>query len=164
MSDFVLSPADLARINLAVDLNAPGGVGVYANAYREVVAINGERAAQGLPTLDPATLYWFERATQINENNPLSAANSFIRGVTVNGLEWNGLDSSNIQGISNRIGQQVLDDINGSGTVPAVGQLLVNDISSALDFGDMTVGGWGGSFYYWNLVYTDPGTGHACPV
>jgi hypothetical protein len=161
-----LSPAEIQRIQNAI---LPGDVpGKYAGAYREILIINQERVQENvlrlelglppLPTLDELTLRWFEGAPEINEGNPNASANTYVRGVTVYGLQWDGRDVPDLQVLSNAIGFSVIEDIIANGGVPAVGQFLLNDINGALATGNVTISGWGGSFYYWDLPYLNPAT------
>ncbi len=53
---------------------------------------------------------WFQKASEINANDPYSAANSFIRNVTAAGLTFDGnpADPQLVQTISNNIGESVV--------------------------------------------------------
>jgi hypothetical protein len=50
----------------------------------------------------------------------------------------------------------VYADINKNNSIPDFSQQLNTDIGKAITTGGMTIGGWGGAFYYWNEPYTDP--------
>lgn len=106
----------------------------------------------------PLAIRWFEGAPEINENNPTTEANTYVRGVTVYGLQWDGRDVPDLQVLSNSIGFRVIEDIIANGGAPAVGEFLLNDINGALSVGNVTISGWGDSFYYWNLPYQSPTT------
>ena len=67
-------------------------------------------------------------------------------------------NAADIQKISNSIGANVASDIAISGTLPPFSRQLNADISAAIKDGHMTIGGWGGAFYFWNAPYTDPQT------
>ncbi|PZO15402.1 MAG: hypothetical protein DCE87_08565 [Betaproteobacteria bacterium] len=103
-------------------------------------------------------IYWFEQATKINAGDTSSPASVFIRAATVAGLAASGAptDAAHIQNISNEIGAKVYTDILDIQAIPDFGRQLNADIRSGTDFGGMTIGGWGGAFYYWNEPYTLP--------
>jgi hypothetical protein len=105
-------------------------------------------------------IYWFEQAAKINAGDTSSPASVFIRAATVAGLASSGAptDAAHIQNISNNIGENVYRDILREQGIPAFEQQLNTDISSAISIGGMTIGSWGGAFYYWNAPYTDPVT------
>lgn len=98
--------------------------------------------------------FWFEQARGINANDSLSAA--FIRTHTEIGLDQTGvarMERLPMQELSNLIGQRVVQDVANSGEVLALPQMLARDIEVALDRGKLQLGGWGGSFYYWDQPY-----------
>ncbi|MBA4315534.1 MAG: hypothetical protein C0422_09435 [Alcaligenaceae bacterium] len=103
-------------------------------------------------------IYWFEQAAKINAGDTSSPASVFIRAATVAGLAASGAptDAVHIQNISNDIGVKVYADISRNQAIPDFGRQLNADIRSGTDFGGMTIGGWGGAFYYWNAPYTLP--------
>ena len=117
------------------------------------MAINSLHVKQCLPGLDDNTIFWFKLAAEINANDAGSSANTYVRDVTIAGLELDGKDTSQVQNISNGIGRAVLDQICANGGVPDVAALLSNDIRGAIENGGQTIGGWGGSFYFWNTPY-----------
>jgi hypothetical protein len=121
----------------------------YAGAYGYIL---GE--IQGLDGVDADTKYWFEKAIEINQNQD-TPANTWIRAFTTKGLALDGITATPemLQGISNSIAQNVISDVLRSGGVPQFNQLVVSDIRVALSSGGQTIGGWGGSSYFWNLPY-----------
>jgi hypothetical protein len=155
------SATDIARIQSKIGAN---GAGKYSAAYREVLVINSERRNAGQPTLDSKTEFWFKNAAEVNENNARSSSNVFIREVTVGGLTIDGKSAGNMQSTSNNIGNGVIQQLDNAKGVPDIGLLIQQDISSALQLGQQTIGGWGGSFYYWNEPYTNPQTGQTTTV
>ncbi len=117
-------------------------------------------------SVDDKTAYWFRNDPDINENNQSSRANVFIRTATASGLARDGVTPTDtlLQSISDRIGARVLADIQLNGAIPNADKLIDTDISVATREFGMTIGGWGGSFYYWNSAYRDPATGAATTV
>lgn len=111
-------------------------------------------------------IYWFEQASRINAGDAASPASVFIREATRQGLIASNQPASNevIDGISNMIAQNVSRDILESGAIPPFSRQLDYDISAAIDQGNMTIGGWGGAFYYWNESWTNPRTGATTTV
>ena len=100
------------------------------------------------------TVFWFEQARGINGDDSLSA--SFIRRHTDNGLDLADVPNSqrlDMQDLSNRIARGVTKDILANGEVAALPEILKKDISVALNDGHVRLGGWGGSFYYWDMPY-----------
>lgn len=105
--------------------------------------------------VDNNTKFWFENASQINRGDNLSASSVFIRSVAENSLRWDGIAGVEMNSLSDRIAQNVLQDIVNQRGIPTLEFLVSRDIAIALDEGGITLGGWGGSFYYWDLPYTD---------
>jgi hypothetical protein len=105
-------------------------------------------------------IYWFEQAGNINSNNAATPASVFIRSATVAGLAANGKPTNDayVQKISNEIGENVFQDIKNGQSIPDFNRQLSRDIGAAVSTGGMTIGGWGGAFYYWKEIYTDPTT------
>ncbi|MBN7827663.1 hypothetical protein J0A66_20700 [Bowmanella dokdonensis] len=123
--------------------------GNYAGAYSYIL---GE--IQGLNGVDDVTKFWFEKAIEINLNKD-TPANTWIRAFTTKGLALDGIIATPemLQGISDSIAQNVITDVLRSGGVPNFNQLVVADIRVALSNGGQTIGGWGGSSYFWDLPY-----------
>ena len=104
--------------------------------------------------------YWFDQAARINAADTQSPASFFIRAATRYGLAANGKSATaaDIQKISDSIGKKVYEDIQNKKALPAFSQQLNADISAAIDKGGMTLGSWGGAFYFWRETYIDPKT------
>ncbi len=160
-----LSAAERALIASKIDFSKT--TGRYAEAYREIVRISDARPI-GQFALTSEEKYWYTKAAEINSDNQNSSANLAIRGITAAGLLWSSTQNSTVQGNSNKIGENVLNDVLGQnivegqplptftqGSTPTLSQLLFKDVGLALSDGKQTLGGWGGSFYYWN--YAAPG-------
>ncbi|HYD60843.1 MAG TPA: calcium-binding protein [Noviherbaspirillum sp.] len=109
--------------------------------------------------------YWFNQAARINAGDTSSLSSVFIRSATHHGLNIDGLPTTPeyVQSISNNIGQNVYADLS-RGELPPFSSQLQQDISSAINVGQMTIGGWGGSFYFWSAGYINPETGAATTV
>lgn len=103
------------------------------------------------------TNYWLKLAAEINRNDLNSQTNAFIRGVTGNGLAFDGktADAATVQENSNIIGKAVIGDVKQFNRIPEIGALLEHDLQSALGQGGQTLAGWGGAFYYWNMQMSD---------
>lgn len=116
-------------------------------------------------------LFWFEQAALINRHAngkhidaDENQSATFILTYSAYSLAMDGL-RSDLQQTSNAIARNVISDIFRGGAVPSLDEMLRNDIDAALSEGGQTIGGWGGSFYYWNLEYRqDPSTGQPVTV
>lgn len=111
--------------------------------------IKNNKAAQ-----EDGTVFWFEQARGINGDDSVSAR--FIRRHTENGLDIAGVPKSermNMQDLSNEIARRVTRDVLRESEVPALPVILSRDISVALNEGKVKLGGWGGSFYYWDMPF-----------
>ncbi len=98
-------------------------------------------------------IYWLEKAVAINSNQRGDEANLFIRSATYFGLAYDGItvDSTKIQSNSNLIGIAVIKDAL-KGIIPDVDKIIREDAKAAIDKGDQTTAGWGGAFYYWDVL------------
>jgi len=107
--------------------------------------------------------FWFEQAALINRKangivppSDNNLASTYIIAHSNYGLAADGI-TVNLADTSNNIAQRVIDDVLREGAIPPLDEMLKNDIAGALDVGNQTIGGWGGSFYYWDVEYTDTG-------
>jgi hypothetical protein len=159
-----LSAAERALIASKIDFTKT--VGRYSEAYKELVRISDYREFSQ-DRLSADQRYWFVKAAEINGNDQYFAANTAIRIITAAGLRFDGV-TANQQNTSNEIAANVMADVLGvrvlpsnpsppftDGAIPALNQMITADINAALQSGGQTLGGWGGSFYYWN--YAAPG-------
>lgn len=151
MSDQIRDPIKLTdaqieqlrRVTQEGATNFPAG---YDLIYRW---IKDNPAAQ-----QDGTVFWFEQARGINGDDSVSAR--FIRRHTDNGLDAAGVPHSQrleMQELSNRIAGRVTKDVIDTGGVAALPEIVNKDISVALDDGRVKLGGWGGSFYYWDMPF-----------
>lgn len=100
------------------------------------------------------TVFWFEQARGINNDDSLSAR--FIRRHTENGLDAAKVPLSDrlpMQDLSNRIADKVTKDLLELKTIPPLANILDNDIRVAMEEGGVPLGGWGGSFYYYDMPF-----------
>ena len=107
--------------------------------------------------VDSGTKFWFLQASSINKNDQSEMANLFIRSVTEFGLKLDGAPSQDLQAISNAIASKVISDVIKSKGVPSLTDLVKEDVSLAITDAGQTIGGWGGSFYYWDLPIGENG-------
>jgi Ca2+-binding RTX toxin-like protein len=150
-----LNPVQLAKITVYANPNRPDYPGMYK-------FIADEMKAGSIPGASSDQIYWFEQAARINGGDASSPASVFIREATRQGLLANNQPATKsvIDQISNVIGFNVSRDILTGNAIPPFSKQLGADISAAIDFGNMTIGGWGGAFYYWNETWkTDSRTG-----
>ncbi len=130
-----------------------GGTADYPAGYELIYRwIKDNPAAQ-----QDGTVFWFEQARGINGDDSLSAR--FIRRHTDNGLDITDVPQSqrlDMQELSNLIAERVTTDVLAKGEVAALPEILERDISIALDRGQVSLGGWGGSFYYWDMPFKNP--------
>ncbi len=139
-----------------------GGHSNFPEGYRYLYSIARNMRPNGDSVHDKDLTdlqYWLKNAPDINENNPSSAANHYIRAVTSTGLRWSGdynkADKVEVQHTSDEIGQNVIGEIIQAKGIPSLSQLVGHDIHGAITTGGLTPAGWGGSAYYWDLPYTD---------
>lgn len=125
----------------------------YPSGYELVYSwIKDNPAAQ-----QDGSVFWFEQARGINNNDNLSS--HFIRRHTEIGLDITHIpheQRADMQSLSNEIAMRVTKDILMQGKIAPLAEILNSDISVALARGHVSLGGWGGSFYYWNMPFKDP--------
>jgi hypothetical protein len=99
--------------------------------------------------------FWLRKAGEINGDDPNSQGNFFIRSVTGNGLRFDHkpVGPEKVQENSNRIGAFVMKDVLETGQMPSMQRIIANDALTVIDpkKGEQTIGGWGGSFNYWDM-------------
>ena len=141
-----LSPQQVKALREATHNNT----GNYPAGYALVHGwIKDNPAAQA-----DGTVFWFEQARGINQNDSLSA--SFIRRHTENGLDLANVPLSErkpMQVLSNLIAKRVTSDLLDKGKVLPLAEIIDKDIQVALNDGSVPLGGWGGSFYYYDLPF-----------
>ena len=155
-----LTPGQLSEINrlVADDQNT-------AHPYSRMYAYIAEEMKNGhIKGYSEDQLYWFKEAAGINADAESNPATFFIRDVTRIGMGLSSNSDPRIQNASNAIGKNVFDQITGASAIPDFGVQLNDDISAAINDAGLTIGKWGGSFYYWDAAYTDPATGDSTTV
>ena len=153
MSDELRAPVSLTKEQLKLLHEATlGGTANYPQGYSLIHGwIKDNAAAQ-----KDGTAFWFEQAAGINSQNSLSS--HFIRRHTENGLDLANVPAAErqpMQVLSNMIAREVIKDVLKEGKVEPLAVIISKDIRVALDDGGVKLGGWGGSFYYWNQPFTD---------
>jgi hypothetical protein len=135
-----------------------GGTANFAAGYRAISDMLASR-----PGIDVDTVFFFQGAGPINANDPLSAANTFIRTVTEQGLLWDGYfvgDPSGLlsytQGTSDKIGTGIFENIDRLGGIPTINSIIERDALTTITGSIQTIGGWGGAGRYWNIEVPNP--------
>jgi hypothetical protein len=151
MSDRIREPIRLNEAQVrALDLATDGGRRDFPDGYALVHDwIKDNPAAQA-----DGTVFWFEQARGINNDDSLSAR--FIRRHTENGLDAAKVPLSDrlpMQDLSNMIAERVTRELLEHGKVPPLANILHNDIRVAIEEGSVPLGGWGGSFYYYDMPF-----------
>lgn len=151
MTDCIRDPIPLSEVQLqALRAATNNGTDHFPEGYALVHDwIKDNPAAQA-----DGTVFWFEQARGINNDDSLSAR--FIRRHTENGLDAAKVPLSDrlpMQDLSNRIAVQVTEEILRHGKVPPLANILDNDIRVAMEDGRVPLGGWGGSFYYYDMPF-----------
>ncbi|KXV69925.1 hypothetical protein AD951_04410, partial [Acetobacter malorum] len=147
---------------LKTDFNS--GNGSIYQCYQDIDSYISDN--QNTLGLDSGTSFWYTQAVQINNpaNTSYSLSRTFIRSETAYGELLDGkTPSDNGQEISDDIGRHVISSIIDTDSILTLPQLLGQDISVAINNYGLTIGGWGGSFYYWTSTpqYADGTTGQS---
>ena len=153
MSDELRAPVHLSKEQIKQLYEATqGGTANYPQGYGLIHGwIKDNNAVQ-----KDGTAFWFEQAAGINSQNSLSS--QFIRRHTENGLDLANVPDEKrqpMQTLSNMIANKVINDVLNEGKVEPLATIISKDIRVALDLGNVKLGGWGGSFYYWNQPLND---------
>lgn len=151
MTDRIRDPIPLSEVQLqALRAATNNGTDHFPEGYALVhdwIKNNPAAVADG-------TVFWFEQARGINNDDSLSAR--FIRRHTENGLDAAKVPLSDrlpMQDLSNRIAERVTGELLRHGKVPPLANILDNDIRIAIERGSVPLGGWGGSFYYYDMPF-----------
>ncbi|WP_417454471.1 hypothetical protein [Kiloniella sp.] len=143
-----------------IDQLTEGATTNFYKAYSEIALVLDEKPEilgmdRNSKDFDK-TKTWFERAVEINSNDPRSSANKFIRAVSKYGLLYSGEPLVNKDGkdrladTTNIIGSNVIGYILDKKTVPNIGEIINAEIDGALNEGGQDLAGWGGAFYFWD--------------
>jgi hypothetical protein len=139
-----LTPAQIAELSRITNAGSTGFPAGYKYIYNEI---------RDNPKVDNDTKYFFNKASEINANDQNSYANTFIRSATRNGLIYSGSSQSSSQDIQNTsdgIARSTFREILSSGGIPAFSFIFQTDISTSINTGGQTIGGWAGAFRFWN--------------
>lgn len=153
-----MSSISLAQDQIDALVNdTQGGTTNYVKGYNDILGfIYLASNDPGGHVLDPGTLYWYQHAPLINDATSTDPSKFFIQDVSEYGLRLDGSYKGNLQQISDAIASRVILDTINSGQIATLPNLLGQDIGQAIGQYNMTIGGWGGSFYYWNEVPVGP--------
>lgn len=118
----------------------------FQKCYMDILTIINKYTVEY--PLSKKALYWYQEAQKINDPSNSSDAKTFIRDVATTGnlLSGHTLDT---QAVSNAIANNVAKTV-ASGQILGINELLGTDAYTAFSEFNVTIGGWGGSFYYWN--------------
>lgn len=151
MTDRIRDPIPLSEVQLqALRAATNNGTDHFPEGYALVhdwIKNNPAAVADG-------TVFWFEQPRGINNDDSLSAR--FIRRHTENGLDAAKVPLSDrlpMQDLSNRIAERVTGELLRHGKVPPLANILDKDIRVAIEEGGVPLGGWGGSFYYYDMPF-----------
>lgn len=126
----------------------------FPDAYRYVSSILARKNSRSNPKVDTGTLFWFDKADNINESAGWSSY--MVRTYTTIGIQLADRDVGNLQKVSDDIAINVLSDIIEARGVPPLQNILARDISAAIEVGNVKdLAGWGGTFFYWNMPLVD---------
>lgn len=155
MTDSIRAPIRLSDAQVEqLRRTTQNGFANYPAGYALIHGwIKGHPAAQR-----DGTVFWFEQAQGINAGKSLSAI--YIRRHTENGLNLTAVPHDKrqpMQALSDLIAHKVIYDILRDREIASLPDILSKDISVALREGKVSLGGWGGSFYYWDMPFKAPG-------
>ncbi|MCH4091277.1 hypothetical protein [Acetobacter sp.] len=147
-SPLILTEEQIEKLRADTD----NGTANPLKGYQDMIAFLDAANTAGTDTLDDASQFWYQQAITVNGNDPTSFGNIFIHAATAYGAAWDG-KTVDFQSLSNKIGLAVINGTIESGTLQSINSMLEDDIGTSLSYGGMTVGGWGGSFYYWDTPF-----------
>lgn len=122
----------------------------YRYIYSQLITMN----AHSNPRIDGGTLFWFDKAANINESSGWSSY--MVRTYTTLGIQLADRDVGDLQKVSDDIAINVLTDVIKARGVPPLQNILARDITAAIEVGNVKdLAGWGGSFFYWDMPLVD---------
>jgi hypothetical protein len=126
----------------------------FPKAYRyissQLIAMN----ASSNPRIDAGTIFWFDKADNINESAGWSSY--MVRTYTTIGIQLADRDVGDLQRVSDDIAINVLTDVIEAHGVPPLQNILARDITAAMEVGNIKdLAGWGGSVFYWSMPLVD---------
>ena len=155
----------VAEADIAAAGSGPPPVGVWKAMYSYIFGLINPTPSGAALQAPSAQQYWFEQAQYITADNENVPSGYFVRDVTALGFGVASPSDPTVQAVSNAIGQAIYNSIIKTGKLPAFWQQLNDDIYSALGGGttpypypQLTIEGWGGTFYYLNAPYAPGGS------
>lgn len=127
----------------------------YQQCYTDILSLIGKYSAT--QPLSAKALYWYTEAQKINDHNDSSDAKTFIRDVAKTGNLLSGY-TLDTQEVSNAIADNVANTVSNT-HILGINELLGTDAFTAFSKFHVTMGGWGGSFYYWNTTLHNTSAG-----
>jgi len=123
-------------------------------AYRYISSVLTNMNAHSSPRVDAGTMFWFDKADNINESAGWSSY--MVRSYTTIGIQLADREVGDLQKVSDDIAINVLTDVIRARGVPPLQNILGRDITAAMEVGNIKdLAGWGGSFFYWNMPLVD---------
>ena len=126
----------------------------FQGAYAAVNSWIQPPLPAGQPGVDDKTKNFFLLAPQVNANAN-TAANKYIRRVTIFGLQQGGNGNAGftptsafLQNTSDNIAANIFRQIRQSGGIDQFVDIIRIDVSGAIKEGKQTWGGWGGALFY----------------
>ncbi len=126
----------------------------FPDAYRYISSILVKKNSRSNPVVDSGTLFWFDKADNINES--VGWSSYMVRTYTTIGIQLADRNVGDLQRVSDDIAINVLTDIIKARGVPPLQNILARDITAAMEVGNVKdLAGWGGSFFYWTMPLVD---------
>lgn len=126
----------------------------FPQAYRYVSSQLITMNSHSPPRVDAGTIFWFDKASNINESTGWSSY--MVRTYTTIGIQLADRDVGDLQRVSDDIAINVLTDVIEAHGVPPLQNILARDITAAMEVGNIKdLAGWGGSVFYWNMPLVD---------
>lgn len=123
-------------------------------AYRYISSVLVNMNAHSNTHIDAGTMFWFDKADNINESAGWSSY--MVRTYTTIGIQLADRNVGDLQKVSDDIAINVLSDVIKARGVPPLQNILARDITAAMEVGNIKdLAGWGGSFFYWDMPLVD---------
>lgn len=123
-------------------------------AYRYISSVLVNMNAHSNTHIDTGTMFWFDKADNINESAGWSSY--MVRTYTTIGIQLADRKVGDLQKVSDDIAINVLSDVIKARGVPPLQNILARDITAAMEVGNIKdLAGWGGSFFYWDMPLVD---------
>lgn len=126
----------------------------FPQAYRYISSQLITMNSYSNPRIDAGTIFWFDKAGNINESTGWSSY--MVRTYTTIGIQLADRDVGDLQRVSDDIAINVLNDVIEAHGVPPLQNILARDITAAMEVGNIKdLAGWGGSVFYWSMPLVD---------